>query len=259
MKYVIGLFIATVGFLLATQHLQQGPEAYWDYVAFFVVVLGTFAVMLITFPAAPMGLLFKLFRQKFLFGGSSIKSHARKCFDSIQSKNNFKKAGTIEEKLFNDGLELLSLGFSPELIQDLISQRFEVYSKRVNMLAAWFRRGSKYPPAFGLAGTVLGLIHLMRGVSQGIDPKETGIRMAIALVATFYGLLLSNLLLNPIGEWLQEEIKRDEMKAEISLRSIMLVQRNADIIEVQEVLNSFLSEDEKLSVDYDFHLAEGIA
>lgn len=259
MKYVVGLFLASIGFFLASQHLNQGSDAYWDYVAFTVVVLGTAAVMLMTFPAAPMKLLFIRFCEKFFFGGHSVKYHTHECFRAYREKRGVKKASTIEEKLLNDGIELIDLGFTQEKITDILSGRFEVYATRIRMLSAWLRRGAKYPPAFGLAGTVLGLIHLMRGVSAGIDPKETGIRMAIALVATFYGLLLSNLLLNPLGEWLQEEVKRDEMKAEISLRTVLLIQAGAGIIEAQEELNSFLSGSEKIKVDYSLHLSGAVA
>lgn len=259
MKYVVGLFLASVGFFLASQHLHQGAEAYWDYVAFTVVVLGTAAVMLITFPAAPMKLLFVRFCEKFFFGGHSVKSHTHTCFRVYQERRVTKKPSTIEEKLLSDGLELIELGFTQAKISDIISGRFEVYASRIRMLSGWLRRGAKYPPAFGLAGTVLGLIHLMRGVSAGIDPKETGIRMAIALVATFYGLLLSNLLLNPLGEWLQEEVKRDEIKAEVSLRTIILIQNGAGIIEAQEELNSFLTGSEKIKIDYNLHLSEAAA
>lgn len=250
MKYIIGLFISTVGFFLASQHLHQEVSAYWDYVAFTVVLLGTFAVMLITFPAAPMGLLVEQFSRKFFGSTNSLKKHVHNCFTVYETKKPFKPSKVIEEKLVNDGMEMLELGFNHEQIQELISQRFEVYSKRINMLAGWFKRGAKYPPAFGLAGTVLGLIHLMRGISDGIDPKETGLRMAVALVATFYGLLLSNLLLNPLGEWLSEELKRDEMKAEASLRTLLLISKQTNAVEAQEVLNSYLADSEKLSLNY---------
>ena len=239
MKYIIGLFISVVGFILASQHLHQGADVYWDYVAFSVVVLGTFSVMLITFPAAPMRLLFVRFAQKFLLPSNSVKKHIEICLEVHQVRSFKRKPGSIEEKLLQDGLEMISLGMTKERVVDVISQRFETYSKRINMLSAWMKRGAKYPPAFGLAGTVIGLIHLMRGISTGIDPKETGLRMAIALVATFYGLLISNLLLNPLGEWLQEEIKRDEIKAEASLWTIALIMEGANVVEAHEMLSSF--------------------
>lgn len=49
-------------------------------------------------------------------------------------------------------------------------------------------------------GTVLGLVNLMRGISAGLDAKDTGVQMAVALVATFYGLIFANLIVNPAGE-----------------------------------------------------------
>lgn len=256
MKYIVGLFISVIGLILASQHLNQESEVYWDYVAFTVVVLGTFSVMLITFPAAPMKLLFLRFAQKFFLPSKSVKKHVETCLEVHHSRRFLKTPMSIEEKLLKDGLEMISLGMSKERVTDVISQRFETYSKRINMLSAWMKRGAKYPPAFGLAGTVIGLIHLMRGISDGIDPKETGMRMAIALVATFYGLLISNLLLNPLGEWLQEEIKRDEIKAEASLWTIALIMEGANIVEAHEMLSSFTGGEKINSSSLNAALAE---
>jgi chemotaxis protein MotA len=249
MKYIVGLFIAVIGFVMASQHLNQDLMAYWDFVAFSVVILGTFAVMLITFPAAPVKLLLARFGQKFFMPSNSVKKHVDRCLSVYRTRRFDGRPTNIEESTLKDGLEMMSLGFSPDRINEVLSRRFETYSKRINMLSAWFKRGAKYPPAFGLAGTVLGLIHLMRGISDGIDTKETGVRMAVALVATFYGLLISNLLLNPMGEWLQEEIKRDEMKAEASLQLINLMASGANIVEAHEMMNSFLGSGEKATVN----------
>jgi chemotaxis protein MotA len=258
MKYVIGLFISTVGFYLASKHLNQDIREYWDFVAFFVVVLGTFSVMFITFPAVPASILLRRFNQKFFFPSHSLKKHAEVCLAYITERKT-QKSHSIEVKLLNDGMELLSLGFSKEKIIELLSQRFEVYTTKINTLSAWLKRGSKYPPAFGLAGTVLGLIHLMRGISAGIDTKETGVRMAVALVATFYGLLISNLVLNPLGEWLQEDIKRDQLKAEMSINSVILMLERASYVEAQEGLNSYLTGSEKLKINFQDMMAQEVA
>lgn len=258
MKYVIGLFISVVGFFLASKHLNQNVREYWDFVAFFVVILGTFAVMFITFPAIPASYLARRFFQKFFFPSQSAKKHAATCLAYVTERK-LQKSQSIEIKLLNDGMELLSLGFTKDKIIELLSQRFEVYTTKINALSSWFKRNSKYPPAFGLAGTVLGLIHLMRGISGGIDTKETGIRMAVALVATFYGLLIANLVLNPLGEWLQEDIKRDQLKAEMSINSVILMLEQASYIEAQESLNSYLSGSEKLKINYQELMSQEVA
>ena len=87
----------------------------------------------------------------------------------------------------------------------------------------------------------------MRGISAGIDSKETGLRMAVALVATFYGLILSNLVLNPLGEWLIEEAKKDQQKAEMAIETVGLMMEGVNIVEVQERINSFLDPSERLT------------
>jgi chemotaxis protein MotA len=247
MKYTIGLFVASIGFYLASEHLKQGLTAYWDYVAFFVVIFGTLAVLVITKPAASMKNILFRFLHKFFIGSPNGKKAANQCWEVAQTRQMIPRPRFIEEQILNDGLELLSLGFKKETAIDILSQRYHHYENQMMLISAWFKRNAKYPPAFGLAGTVLGLIHLMRGISAGIDSKETGMRMAVALVATFYGLIISNLFLNPIGEWLIEEAKKDQHKAEMAIETVGLMFEQANSVETQERINSFLDPQERLS------------
>jgi chemotaxis protein MotA len=247
MKYIIGLFIAFTGFYLASDHLGQKVIEYWDFVAFFVVMFGTSAVMLISRPATPFKSLMIKFSQKFFLGSSTLKKSASQCWEVSLKREPLKEARNIDEQILNDGLELMSLGFTKEKTTEILSQRYHQFENQMMLLSAWFKRNAKYPPAFGLAGTVLGLIHLMRGISAGIDSKETGLRMAVALVATFYGLILSNLVLNPIGEWLIEEAKKDQQKAEMAIETVGLMMEGVNIVEVQERINSFLDPSDRLN------------
>jgi len=66
-------------------------------------------------------------------------------------------------------------------------------------------------------------------------------------VATFYGLVISNLVLNPLGEWLTEETKKDQMKSEMCIETIDLIIEGANIIELQERINSYLDPSERLN------------
>lgn len=247
MKYTLGLFLAFVGFYMASKHLNQEIGEYWDYVAFFVVIFATVAVMFISLPAVSMRFIFKIFFRKFLLASPSLKNTAQHC-SSFYTDRSPKDASGIEIDLLNDGLELMSLGLGREKVKSILIQRFDVHAKKLILVSGWLKRNAKYPPAFGLAGTVLGLIHLMRGISVGIDTKETGLRMAVALVATFYGLIISNLVLNPVGEWLTEEIKKDEIKAEMAIETMIAIIDNMAPVEFQETLNSFLEAGERLDL-----------
>jgi len=186
-------------------------------------------------------ILFKKFSLK-PFGGKKNKSaFIKKCFKVItDGKLEHSKLKNIEDKIIVDGLEMIELGFSKERIEDILIDRYQSYRKSIMAIASWIKRCAKYPPAFGLGGTVLGLIHLMKGISGGLNPKDTGLLMAVALVATLYGLLLSNLVLNPISESIAEKIKSDEELAEAAVKTVLMIKEGFNLLEAQETLNSYL-------------------
>jgi chemotaxis protein MotA len=107
---------------------------------------------------------------------------------------------------------------------------------------------AKYPPAFGLVGTVLGLVSLMRAISQGTNSSEAGLRMAVALVATLYGLLTANLFLNPAGERVSVHTAEEKKAAEIAMQAVLLAADSVSLLEAQEVLNSYVRPDQRVDV-----------
>lgn len=254
MNFLIGFLLAVAGLVAASFHLKQGLSNYWDFVAFAVVFCGTVSVLIITRPKMKGKSLVKnLFY--YLFGAKKNKlQFVKNCFQTISSGTASKEDPSIENKIIVDGLEMIELGFSTEKIESILTDRYFIYKKTIQSVANWLKRCAKYPPAFGLGGTVLGLIHLMKGISSGADPKETGIRMAVALVATFYGLLLSNLLLNPISEAILEKLKADEELVEIAVKTVIMMKEGFNLLESQESLNSYLADEpEKINFMNNFN------
>lgn len=244
MNFTLGFILAIAGLVAASIHLDQAASNYWDFVAFAVVFCGTIAVLIITRPKMK----FKTLSQNFmtyLFGIEKNKLvFVKRCFTSITQKSLPNMDSTkIEDKIVADGYEMIELGFSKEKIEDILTDRYLAYKKTIVSISSWIKRCAKYPPAFGLGGTVLGLIHLMNGISAGSDSKETGVRMAVALVATFYGILLSNLVLNPVSEAILEKLKSDEELVEIAIRTVIMHKDEYNLIECQETLNSYLGDE----------------
>jgi chemotaxis protein MotA len=259
MNYFLGLVVALIGFFAATVHLQQELHSYWDFVAFAVVGCGTLAVMLMTMPKMPFfnGIwktIVAIVRTK-----KNKKAFLELCFNVVAQNRIGKLDLTrIENRMIVDGIEMVDLGFAPEKIEAILADRFFHYRNYLNLISQWLKRSAKYPPAFGLAATVLGLIHLMRGISTGIDPKETGLRMAVALVATFYGILIANLVLNPLAENINERIKEDELFAEVAIKTVLMTMKGENLLESQEILNSYAETKEKIDIGRTF-LVEGAA
>jgi len=251
MKIIIGFIIITAGFYISLQHLDQSINQFWDIIAFSMVIFGTIAVSVMTMPSLKLKHTLLIFFK----GIGSNHGLREECIkNSISLMKGEAPSGEIkriDQKILVDGLELLRLGFNTEKIQTILLDRIEKYTDDSITVAQWVRGLSKYPPAFGLAGTVMGLIHLMKGLGEGVDPKETGLRMAIALVATFYGLLVANVLVNPIGDRITSNIKEDQNLAEISLNAILMLSERTNYVEVVEQMNNYVpSQYKKLSFDY---------
>lgn len=238
MKVLSGLFIALVGLYLATLLLEQSLSYFFDSVAFVVVFGGTIAVSIMTAPSLKAAVIFN-FVYEALRGNSGLRPKAIESAVILlrdgQQPVNPKR---IDEVLLTEGAELYRLGFSSESIQNILSDKVDQYIQAGNTVSVWIKSISKYPPAFGLAGTVLGLIHLMRSLSQTSDPTQTGLLMSIALIATLYGIILSNLLFAPIAERIKMNLDEYISLSEISLKAIELLSENSNLLMAQETLNS---------------------
>ncbi len=265
MVYISGVIFAVLCVVAAMIHLEQKPEMLWDFVAFAVVLGGTFAVAIITLPWRELSVIRRLM-WKFLVPAGQRRRHYIK--DSMRFVQSLRMGaqgpmtfGTdLPGQVLRDGAELIQLGLAKGTIEEILAERIYQTTQRGKHMANRIRSLAKYPPAFGLAGTVLGLIHLMVGISKGMNPQETGVLMAIALMATFYGLMTANLFVNPMGERLLEVVEQDEKLAEIGLRAVLLAAEGSRLLEAQEILNSYVEVGERVDSMNDFDdFVEGAA
>tara|TARA_B100001971_G_scaffold215190_1_gene259645 strand:- start:77207 stop:77983 length:777 start_codon:yes stop_codon:yes gene_type:complete len=241
MKILFGFIVITFGFKLSLEHLNQSVAQFWDVIAFSIVALGTFATSFMTLPSLKLKHIFSI-----VYRGINNNQGLRE--DCISNAMNLIKgykfdpsqAKRLDQRVLIDGYELMKLGFTSEKIKSILSMRIDKYLEDGIIVSTWVKGLSKYPPAFGLAGTVLGLVHLMKGLSEGADPQETGMRMAIALIATFYGIVIANIFVSPIGDRIHNNLLEDERLANISLEAVLLINNKVNLVEAIEEMNAHL-------------------
>ncbi len=253
MGFVAGLFVALGSIVAAVLHLQHDAKNFWDFVAFACVTGGTLAVGLMTLPWQYRRQIFRSFLSLFYNPRKDDGQVLRECMRLLSATQNGQRnvevhLNSLAGEILKDGVELIGLGLSKDKVHDILEERIHQSFERSIKVANSMRALAKYPPAFGLAGTVLGLVSLMRKVSDGADAKQTGLLMAIALMATFYGLLVANLLINPAGEHMQRVAYEERKRAEIALHSIVLMAEGASLLEAQEILNSYVSKEKRLNL-----------
>lgn len=99
---------------------------------------------------------------------------------------------------------------------------------------------ARVAPAFGLVGVLIGLINLLRGVGQEASPEGLGSGLALALIATIHGALLSLLLFLPAAEKLKAYSEREQSQIMMVRDAMLMIKEGQSILELEETLNSYL-------------------
>jgi chemotaxis protein MotA len=254
MYNLFGFVIAIFFIRTALSYLGVSSELYMDEVAFLIVFGGTLAAMVISFPpqflirffTAPLQIL-KSKRPNFIYGVEILIRVA----SDVKGKKNSLKTLLKDKKIdsfLREGIELYLLDLSKNEFKNIMTERIYRSRQREEEWVSLFRRLAKYPPAFGLVGTVLGLISLMRSVGEGANATQIGINMALALIATLYGLAFSNFILAPIAENFQKSAEENKIFRELLLEGLLMIYDEGTSLAVQEMLNSYLDPSKRVDI-----------
>jgi len=147
----------------------------------------------------------------------------------------------IKSPFLRTGLTLVIDNSPIEDINDLLEWRIARLKAKETAEAMVFRAMGTYAPAFGMLGTLLGLINMLYDLS-GDSFDTLGLNMAVALITTFYGLVFANLLFKPIATKLEDRTEQRVRTLGMALEAINLLSQQRSPTYVRETLYSFLSE-----------------
>jgi chemotaxis protein MotA len=122
----------------------------------------------------------------------------------------------------------------------VLEQRLETIEHLYLHEANMFKTIGKYPPAFGLLATTLGMIALLQKIGQPGAEKMIGPAMAIGLVGTLYGIAMANLIFLPIADALLEKTEEEMALRRMILEGAMLLKQRVNPVYMRESMNSFL-------------------
>jgi len=127
----------------------------------------------------------------------------------------------LDDEFMKKGLRLMVDGTDASIIRDLmeleLSQMQNRHADKINIVANW----ATLAPGLGMLGTVVGLIGMLQNLE---DKARIGPNMALALVTTFYGSLVANLLLIPFGAKLKRQDARESMVKEMIIEGVLSIQ-----------------------------------
>jgi chemotaxis protein MotA len=118
----------------------------------------------------------------------------------------------IQDGYLKNGLQLAVDGFKRESMESILNDEIRVREKHVETSINVLESMSTYAPAFGMIGTVIGMVLMLQNIS---DPEQLGVGLSVALLTTLYGTVIANMLLGPMAgklEYLSElDLNRKEM------------------------------------------------
>ena len=135
------------------------------------------------------------------------------------------------------GLQLLVDGADPEVIRHVLETDMLVAEQRDLDAAQFYESMGGYSPTIGIIGAVMGLIHVMRHLA---DPSELGPGIAIAFVATIYGVAFANFLLLPVANKLRACVKEHSLYRELTIEGICAISDGENPKTIEMKLSGYL-------------------
>jgi chemotaxis protein MotA len=220
-----------------------GVSAFIDVPSMLIVFGGTLCSTLINYPLSDFLRMMNVVRNAFLKRRSTPEATIRTIVSFAERARRDgllaleQELSTVEDGFLRSGLELAIDGTDIDRIDSLMTMELTLLSDRHRRGQDMFKQMAKYSPAFGMVGTLIGLIQMLRNVN---DPSAIGPGMAVALVTTFYGTILANLVFLPLAGKLETISENEMLMKELMLEGIKAIQTGDNPRLVERRLKTFL-------------------
>ena len=244
----IGL-AAGAGCICLSILISEGSSlgSYLDWPSVLITVGGTIASTVVAYPAKSLKKL-----------GSSLKTAFKKTKTDLYQDieliigiaNTARREGLlalenslskITDPFMKKGIMLIVDGTDPEFVKTVMEAEICFVQDRHAQSQAIFDSMAAYAPAYGMIGTLIGLINMLKNLN---NTDALGPSMAVALITTFYGVIMANLVFNPISKKLKVMTAQEALRKELLLEGLLSIQAGENPRIIQKRLYSFLSRTE---------------
>lgn len=240
---ILGLF-AGIGVVLLG-HVSEGGHVggLLQPGAFFIVVGGTFGAMLTQSTLGDFMAGFRLTQWMFTpptidYRGAIAQMVS---WSQIARRGSFldleKQGSQLRDPFLKKGLRMLVNGSEPDLIAEYLHNELAAWEDQHHQDARFWEAAAGYSPTLGILGAVLGLIHTMENIS---DPDAVGAGIAVAFVATIYGIGLANLVYLPIYKKLSSLIRDQVRLRTMQIEGLLSIAQEANPRQVEGRMQSHL-------------------
>ena len=246
---IIGIF-SSIGLLFISITMGVGIGAFYDLPSILIVCGGTGCATMINYPLREclntLSILKNAFVNRSLTIGEIITGFitfsvkARK--EGLLSLES--NLHDIDDPFLKKGLQLTIDGLEPQAIVEILETDIAFQESRHRLGADIFQAMGTFAPAFGMIGTLIGLISMLK---QMDDPSSIGPAMSVALVTTFYGAILANVVFIPIAGKLRARSQSETLVKELIIQGIISLCRGDNPRIIEQKLHAFLPPSARIS------------
>jgi len=148
----------------------------------------------------------------------------------------------IDNEFLTRGLQLVIDGTDPELTRHMLEMEIEAFEDTEMVGSEIFMTAGGFAPTMGIIGTVMGLVHVLSNID---DPSKLGGAIAVAFLATLYGVGSANVLWIPFGQKIKVKTGKKTLLMELVLEGVLSIQAGENPRVIREKLMTFLPPDSR--------------
>jgi len=242
---ILGLVSIFGGIFLAASAANAGMGGFISPSSFAIVFGGMIASVSVAFPLSDVLKLGSAIGA--VFKGGEVKLGAV-VDDAIETAEVGRKGvveleksvESIKNPFFRDGVQMVVDGYSLDELTEILETRIEYREIREKTQAGLFKSMGTMAPAWGMIGTLIGLVIMLSGFGGEGGADALGPGMSAALITTFYGTVFANLFFLPMSEKLNTRMSFTTTLQAMLVEAARLIHQKKHPLIVREKLNSFI-------------------
>jgi chemotaxis protein MotA len=241
---IIGV-VSGMGFVLGTILLGGSIMMFVNIPSILIVMGGTLAASMVAFPLSDFLSIFKTSMKIFIF---KIQAPEEIIANLVEISNKARKGGLLSiegdiqgtsDPYLAQALQMTVDGVKTADIAAIMQKKMALTKKNLDVGANIFGCMGAYAPAFGMIGTLIGLVQMLANLD---DPSSIGPKMAVAMITTFYGAVLANLFFIPMGDKLTGRNEEEITNMNIIFEGIISIREGEHPKLMEDKLNIYMGD-----------------
>lgn len=230
---VLGSILSWIILAATFLHSKASFKTFFNPEGLIIVVGGSIAILLITSKKEELFGFFRLVRNLIIH-----KSKERKIKEILlETTKNIEKGKFPTETghpFLDKAITWMQAGLRGKELEKLLEDGARLEMDRDHNNAQVLTNLAKYPPALGMVGTVFGIIAIFNGLGTAEGQKSIGVNLAFAMTATLYGLIVSNFIVSPLAELLEQAARHEEFELAMIVEVVKLWSEKQPAFFIQE-------------------------